>query len=472
MTFLTVLLQGGSSGVLREELQAVLGPLWKSERVSPARVIITGFLLLILLGTVLLMLPFSTREWGGASFFDALFTATSATCVTGLVVHDTVSYWSGFGQVVILFLIQVGGMGVVTMAVAISIFSGKRIGLKQRWVMQESISAPQVGGIVRMTDFILKTAFAIEGAGAAVLAVRFCPKFGLWRGLWYSVFHAVSAFCNAGFDLMGEEAPYASLTAFAGDPVVNVMVILLVVVGGLGFLTWQDVAFRHLHFKEYRLQSKIILVTTAGLLLFGFFFFLLYEFRLPQWDGMTAGEKALAALFQSVTPRTAGFNTVELARLSEPGKLLTILLMLTGGSPGSTAGGFKTTTFAVLLLSAIAVFRRRRSAQCFGRRVQDSALQNASAIFMLYILLFLAGGILICCADGVPLMDALFEAASAIGTVGLSLGGTARFSTFSRLVLIFLMYFGRVGGLTLIYAVTAGNGASASQFPQEQVTVG
>ena len=458
--------------MFREKLQAVFAPFWKSERVSPARIIIFGFLLLILLGAALLMLPFSTREWGGASFFDALFTATSATCVTGLVVHDTASYWSGFGQLVILFLIQVGGMGVVTMAVAISIFSGKRIGLKQRWVMQESISAPQVGGIVRMTGFILKTAFAIEGVGALMLALRFCPEFGLGRGLWYAVFHSISAFCNAGFDLMGVKSPFSSLTGYTGDPIVNITVMLLIVVGGLGFLTWQDISARRFRFKEYRLQSKLILVTTAGLLLFGFLFFLLYEFRLPQWDGLSPMEKFLAAMFQSVTPRTAGFNTVDLARMSRPSQLLTILLMLTGGSPGSTAGGFKTTTFAVLVLSAIAVFKKQRSAQCYGRRVQDGALQSACAIFLLYLLFFLVGGILICCIDQVPLMDALFEAASAIGTVGLSLDGTARFSLPCRMILAFLMYFGRVGGLTMIYAFTAGNRAISSQFPQEQVTVG
>ena len=330
----------------------------------------------------------------------------------------------------------------------------------------------QVGGIVRMTDFILKTAFAIEGAGAAILVLRFCPQFGLGRGLWYALFHAVSAFCNAGFDLMGGEAPFSSLTGYVGDPVVNLAVMLLIVVGGLGFMTWQDAALHRLRFREYRLQSKLILVTTAGLLAFGFLFFWLYEFQLPQWEGLSGGEKALAALFQSVTPRTAGFNTVDLAQMSQPSQLLTILLMLTGGSPGSTAGGFKTTTFAVLFLSAVAVFRRQRTARCFGRRIQEPALQNACAIFWLYLLLFLAGGILICCADRVPLMDALFEAASAMGTVGLSLGGTARFSLFSRMVLVFLMYFGRVGGLTMIYAFTAGSGTSALHFPQEPVTVG
>ena len=458
--------------MLKEKIREMLAPFWKSTRVSPARIVIFAFLLLILLGTVLLMLPFSTREWGGASFADALFTATSATCVTGLVVHDTATYWSEFGQLVILLLIQVGGMGVVTMAVAIFIFSGKRISLKQRWVMQESISAPQVGGIVRMTGFILKTAFAIEGMGALILTFRFCPEFGLGRGMWYAVFHSISAFCNAGFDLMGVKAPFSSLTDYDGDPVVNVTVMLLIVVGGLGFLTWQDISARRFRFREYRLQSKLILVTTAGLLLFGFLFFLLYEFRLPQWDSLSPMEKVLAAMFQSVTPRTAGFNTVDLAQMSEPSQLLTILLMLTGGSPGSTAGGFKTTTFAVLVLSAIAVFKKRRSAQCCGRRVQDGALQSACAIFLLYLLFFLAGGSFICCIDQVPLMDALFEAASAIGTVGLSLGGTARFSLPCRMILVFLMYFGRVGGLTMIYAFTAGSRTLSSQFPQEQVTVG
>ena len=446
-------------------------PFWKNEHVTPAQIIIAGFLLLILSGTLLLMLPFATREPGSASFVDALFTATSATCVTGLILHDTVQYWTPFGQAVILLLIQVGGMGVVTMAVAIFMFSGRKIGLKQRWVMQESIAAPQVGGIVRMTGFILKTALAIEGVGAALLAIRFCPRMGLFKGLWYAVFHSVSAFCNAGFDLMGEEAAYSSFTAYVGDPLVSLTIAGLIVVGGLGFLTWQDIFQHHRHLRAYRLQSKLILVTTAGLLLGGLLFFGLYEFRLPQWEGLSAGEKVLAAAFQSATPRTAGFNTVDLTALSAPSQLLTILLMLTGGSPGSTAGGFKTTTLAVLLLSAFAVFRRRSSAHCFGRRLAEPALRNASAIFLLYLVMFLTGGIVICCLEGIPMMAALFEAASAVGTVGLSLGVTPELGTVSRLILIFLMYIGRVGGLTMIYAVTSG-AVSYAQYPQEQVNVG
>lgn len=242
--------------------------------------------------------------------------------------------------------------------------------------------------------------------------------------------------------------------------------------GGLGFLTWHDVAAHGRHVSQYRLQSKLILLTTLALLVGGFLFFRFYEFSRPQWAALTGGERGLAALFQSVSPRTAGFNTVDLTQLSACSQLMTILLMLAGGSPGSTAGGFKTTTLAVLLLSVGAVIRRQGSARCFGRRLPDQVLRNACAIFLLYLLLFLAGGMLICCMDEIPLMQALFEAASAIGTVGLSLGATAEASEASRLILIFLMYFGRVGGLTMIYAMAAGSNGSSSQYPQEQVTVG
>lgn len=444
----------------------------RKNHMAPARIILIGFALLILAGALLLTLPISTRDGQGAAFFDALFTATSATCVTGLVVQDTALYWSGFGQAVILMLIQIGGMGVVTAAAAISMLAGRRIGLKERWVMQESISAPQVGGIIRMTGFILRTALVIEALGALLLAVRFCPQFGLWKGLWYAVFHAVSAFCNAGFDLMGSEVPYSSLTAYVADPLVCLTVAGLIIVGGIGFSTWQDVAGNGRRLRQYRLQSKLILLFTVLLLAGGTLYFGLYEFGLPQWEGLDSSERTLAAFFQAVSPRTAGFNSVDLTQMSELGRLVTILLMLTGGSPGSTAGGFKTTTLAVLVLSAWAVFRRRSNAECFGRRLPDAVLRNASAIFWLYLTLFFLGGALICCIDGVPLLDALFESDSAIGTVGLSIVGTANLSAPSHLILIFLMYFGRVGGLTMIYAVTAGNLSVSSQYPQESVTVG
>ena len=453
--------------MFREKLQAVFAPFWKSERVSPARVIILGFLLLILLGTALLMLPFSTKARGGASFSDALFTATSATCVTGLVVRDTASCWSGFGQLVILLLIQVGGMGVVTMAVAIFIFSGKRIGLKQRWVMQESISAPQVGGIVRMTGFILKTAFAMEGIGAAILALRFCPRFGLWRGLWYSVFHSVSAFCNAGFDLMGVRGEFSSLTSYAAEPVINVTVMLLILIGGIGFLTWDDIRSNRLHVRRYRMQSKVILCATGLLLLLPALYFYVFEF-----GALPPKERILASLFQTVTPRTAGFNTVELTKLSDAGQSITVALMLTGGSPGSTAGGMKTTTVAVLFAATISTFQREEYPHFFRRRIDDDAVKNAATILLMYLTLFFFGGLIISVSEGLPMLTCLFEAASAVGTVGLTLGITPGLGTLSRLILIMLRFFGRVGGLTLIFAALSGRQKNGSKYPHEKVTVG
>ena len=447
-------------------------PFRKMDRITPAQISILGFLFLITVGTALLMLPVSTSGPGGASFLDALFTATSATCVTGLVVQDTALYWSPFGQSVILVLIQIGGMGVVTMAVAIFIFTGRHISLKQRWVMQESISAPQVGGIVRQTRFILKTALAMEAIGAALLALRFCPQMGI-KGIWYAVFHSISAFCNAGFDLMGVcSGPCSSLTSYTADSLVNIAIILLIVLGGIGFMTWQDFREHKWHLRAMRLQTKVVLSTTAILLAGGFLYFFLYEFRQPQWQSLGAGERFWAALFQTITPRTAGFNTVDLSQMTPSSQLITIQLMLVGGSPGSTAGGFKTTTLAVLLLTTAAVFRRRDTAHCFGRRLQDEAVHSAMALFVIYLLLAVAGGILICCIDGIPLMGALFESSSAVATVGLSLGYTAGLSAASRLILIFLMYFGRVGGLTVIYAVTVRGTGKVSQFPQERLTVG
>ncbi len=447
-------------------------PFWKNNHVTPAQVILLGFLMLIATGTVLLMLPIASNGPGGASFLDALFTTVSATCVTGLVVHDTAVYWSPFGQAVILLLIQIGGMGVITVAIAISMLSGRRIGLKQRWIMQESIAAPQVGGIVRMTGFIIKTSLLIEGIGALLLAFRFIPQMGL-RGIWASIFHAVSAFCNAGFDIMGtENAQYASLVAYENDPLINIVIPLLLISGGIGFLTWSDIREHGIHLRAYRLQSKLILVATAVLLLLPALYFFFYEFSLPQWEGMSVWEKIQASWFQSATPRTAGFNTVNLSQLSEPGKLITLLLMLIGGSPGSTAGGFKTTTLMVLLLTARAVFRRKENMQSFGRRIPADILRNAAAIFFLYLVLFLTGGVLICCIDGVPLLDALFETASAIGTVGLTVGITPTLSVPSRLILIFLMYFGRVGGLTMVFALMPGKAPAPTQLPQEKIPVG
>ena len=435
-------------------------------KLSSSQIILFGFLLVILAGALLLMLPVSAAEGKATPFLDCLFTATSAVCVTGLVVYDTATHWSVFGQAVILLLIQIGGMGVITVAVAIAMASGKRITLMQRRTMQDAISAPQVGGIVRFTGFILKGTFLFELLGAAALMTVFVPEQGL-RGIWLAVFHSVSAFCNAGFDLMGTRAPFSSLTAYNQNPVVNITVMLLIVIGGIGFLTWQDIRRSGLHFRRYRMQSKVILSVTGILIVLPALYFYFAEF-----NHLPLAQRFWGSLFQAVTPRTAGFNTLDLTGLSEVGQLVTCLLMLIGGSPGSTAGGMKTTTLAVLVSCSVAVFRKRSSGQFYGRRIADEAVKNAVTVFLMYITLFLAGGMVISAAEGLPLLTCLFESASAVGTVGLTLGITPGLGTVSRLVLICLMFFGRVGGLTLIFATLPANQNTLSKLPLEKITVG
>ena len=442
-------------------------------RFSTFQIITLGFLAVILAGTLLLTLPFATVDGCGADFGDALFTATSSACVTGLVVQDTGSYWSVFGQCVILLLIQIGGLGVVTVAAAIALFSGRKIGLMQRSTMQDAISAPTVGGIVRLTYFVLKGVALIEILGAVCMAPFFCKTLGFVKGICYALFHSVSAFCNAGFDLMGtRENPFVSLTAFTGHPLLNIVIMLLVVVGGLGFLTWEDVVKHRHHLRRYRLQSKLILLVTAVMIVLPALFFYCYEFARPLWNDYSVGEKVFGSLFQSVTLRTAGFNTVDLASMSEASKAIMIPWMLVGGAPGSTAGGLKVTTLAVLILSAFSVFRRKKDVTCFDRRLPDGTVNQAAAISMLYVMLFFLGGLLISCVEELPLADCLFETASAVGTVGVTLGITPTLGGVAKGVLIVLMYLGRVGSLTLIFAATAAPKPYHSRFAKEKVTVG
>lgn len=437
------------------------------KRLSSSQIIILGFAGVILFGSILLTLPFSTRDGHGALFSDALFTATSAVCVTGLVVQDTATYWSTFGQAVIIALIQIGGMGVVTVAIAISSFSGKQISLKQRSTMQEAISAHKVGGIVRLTGFIIKMTIIFELLGAVIMAPTFCKEFGVLKGIWYAVFHSISAFCNAGFDLMGAKTPYSSLTYFVDNPVINFVIMSLIIIGGIGFMTWDDIKVNKHHVRKYRMQSKVILVTTVLLISLPALYFFLFEF-----GDKPMGERIWSSLFQSVTPRTAGFNTADLTLISETGTAVTIMLMLIGGSPGSTAGGMKTTTLAVLFSTAISVFRRREHTHFFGRRVNDDTIRNAATILMMYVILFLTGGFLISRIESLPLLTCLYETASAIGTVGLTLGITPNLGIASQIILIVLMYIGRVGGLTLIFSALSGNQGNTARLPQEKITVG
>ena len=434
---------------------------------SSFQVIIVSFICMIMIGTLLLMLPISSVQGKMTSFSDAMFTAVSATCVTGLVVVDTATYWSLFGQAVILMLIQIGGMGVITIGLAIISASGKKIGLWQRSTMQESISAPQVGGIVKLTGFILKTALILELIGAVALTPVFCRDFGFAKGIWYSLFHSISAFCNAGFDLMGVRSEFSSLTSYSGNGYLGTVIMLLIVIGGIGFLVWGDVAAHKFKLKRYSLQSKVVLLTSLILIVLPALYLFFYEY-----GNLGFHDRVVNSFFQSVTTRTAGFNTTDLSAMDETSTAIMVILMLVGGSPGSTAGGMKTTTLAVLFLSAFTVFSRRNDVQCFKRRISDEAVRNAGAVLFMYLVLFFLSGFIISRHEGLPLLTCLFETGSAIGTVGLSLGITGKLSLLSRIILMMLMFFGRVGGLTLIYAALPSADNINSRMPLEKISVG
>ena len=437
---------------------------------TPSRLIAVGFLLVILAGAGLLMLPIASRG-EPAGFLDALFTSTSATCVTGLVVRDTFTGWTVFGQLVILALIQLGGLGFMTFITLTSMLLGKRLGLYDRKVLMQSAGNITLDGTATLIRKIIPFTFVFEFAGAALLAIRFIPEFGVLRGIYAAVFHAISAFCNAGFDLMGMRAPFSSLTAYVSDPLVSLTICMLIIIGGLGFLVWRDLVRCRFRWKRLQLHSKLVL-TASGILLFGGWLLLLgFEWNASMAD-LSIPEKLLASFFQAVTPRTAGFNTVDLSKLSDSGNLLTDFLMLIGGSPGSTAGGMKTTTLAVLLANAAATFRQRDSAQLFGRRVDCGAVKTAATILTMYLALFFGGGVFISVYENLPLSSCLYEAASAVGTVGLTLGITPQLHIPSQMVLIALMYLGRVGGLTLIYAAVSSKKTGSAKLPQESITIG
>lgn len=439
----------------------------KRKRLTSFQIIIIGFIGIIVLGALILMLPISAKSRTVTPFNQTLFTATSAVCVTGLVVQDTATYWSGFGQAVILTLIQIGGLGVITMLAGVALLSGKRLSLSQRNTMQNAISAPMIGGIVRLTQFVLKGTAIVELTGAVVMMPVFISDYGA-KGVWMAFFHSVSAFCNAGFDIMGTpDNKFQSMTSYAANPVINTALMLLIVVGGISFLTWKDFADHKFHFKRYRMQSKVVLVTSGFLILIPAVIFFLHDLA-----DLPIGERIAGSLFQSVTTRTAGFNTEDLTSLTKVGKAIFIVLMLIGGSPGSTAGGMKTTTVAVLFANAIASFRRKEDPEMFGRRIGAGAVKTASTIMLMYVTLCFTGAAVISIVEGLPLGVCLFETASAVGTVGLTLGVTPYLGLLSQCILMVLMFLGRVGGLTIIYAALSGNNKKLSKLPQEIITVG
>ncbi len=440
-------------------------------RKSTTRLIASGFALIILAGALLLSLPIANKS-GHGNWLNSLFTATSATCVTGLVVTDTYQNWTIFGQIIILCLIEVGGLGFLTIGAYILVLLKKRIGLQEREQLQESVNTLEIAGVVRLVKKIVQGALCVEGLGAVLLAFRFVPRFGVARGIYFSVFHAVSAFCNGGFDLMGVNEAYSSLVAFEGDIVVNLVVVTLILVGGIGFIVWDDVMRNKWHFRKYLLHSKIVITTTLILTAAGTILFLITENN-AAFAGMSPLEKFLGALFSSVTPRTAGFNSVDTAALSNSGKIITMVMMFIGGSPGSTAGGVKTTSMVVLLFYAVAMVLGREDINLFGRRLTDEVVKKANAVVIINATLTIMATVTIMTLQ--PLLnfeDVLFEVLSAIGTAGMTVGITRELNIISRVIIIVLMYCGRLGSLSFALVFAQKKISASVRQPQEKIIVG
>lgn len=443
----------------------------KKFRMKPTQVLINGYVLIILIGAVLLCLPIAARSGEFTPFSQALLTSASATCVTGLVIFDTYLYWSVFGQLVILTLIQLGGIGFMTLMISFLTLTKKRIGMRSRLTLQESVGASAVGGIVRTTRFILLGAVGFESIGVIFLSFRFIPEYGVLKGIYFSIFHSVSAFCNAGFDLFGGKGRFSSMTVYQTDPLVNFTIMGLIIIGGLGFFVWEDLFRNKLHFRKYKLQTKLVLVTTGILIFVSAAIFLLVEWHNPELKEMSLPERIMSMLFLSVTPRTAGFNNLNLNLLNDTSVILLILLMLIGGSSGSTAGGIKTTTIAVLFLNVFAVLHKKKHIECFKRRLESNIMQRASSIVMLYTVLFITASLVISLVEQVTVKESLFTAASAIGTSGLALREPSLYSPLSLVILSLLMFFGRIGGLTILLALSDTQ-PPQQQMPEEKITIG
>lgn len=437
---------------------------------STTRLLALGFACTILIGTLLLCLPFSVKE-GNVSFLKALFTATSATCVTGLAVVDTYQHWTAFGKLVIFLLIQIGGLGFMTIGVYISVILKKKIGLQERENIHESVNTLELAGVVKLTKKIIHGTLLVEALGALFLSIRFIPEFGVGKGILFSVFHAVSAFCNAGFDFMGIREAYSSFVVYEGDALVNIVLISLILIGGIGFIVWDDLLRNKWHWKNYLLHTKIVLLMTLLLTVISTILFLFTE-RNGVFAGMSASEKFLGALFSSVTPRTAGFNTVDTASLSKAGKLLTIILMFIGGSPGSTAGGVKTTTLLVLLCYAAAMIRNHQDINLFGKRLTEDVVKKANAVVMINLTITMLAAFLILIMQDFAFEDVFVEVFSATCTVGMTTGITRELNVISQILIIICMYCGRLGSLSFALVFAQNKKQDSVRQPQEKIVVG
>ncbi len=439
---------------------------------SQGQFIAIGFILMILIGAILLDTPMASRSGQSIGFLSALFTATSASCVTGLVVADTATQWTLFGQIVVLILIQIGGLGFISIGVFFSVILRRKIGLRERGLMMESTNALQLGGIVKFARRIVAGTAIVEGVGALLLMIRFIPEFGILKGIWYGIFHSVSAFCNGGFDLMGAKyGKYSSLVAYYDDPLVNIVIMSLIVIGGIGFVVWGDLLKNRWHFKKYLLHTKIVLLMST-ILIFGGALLFYWAERNGVLKGMSVSGQILSSLFASVTARTAGFNTVDTAAMSGASKLLTTALMFIGGSPGSTAGGIKTTTLFVLLMGVKKNVTGAYGIQAFGKRLEDDALATASIIATLNMGITIITIFIVMGMQPFAMQDVVFEAFSASGTVGITAGITRDLNTVSRILMIMLMYLGRVGSLSFALAFIESKKKPKVMLPKESISIG
>ncbi len=441
------------------------------KKFSRVQIIAFGFLAVVFAGSLLLMLPFATKNGQTTDYVDALFVATSSTCVTGLVPFDTYTHWSLFGQLVILFMIQLGGIGFMTVITMATLFMRHKIGLQNRMLIMESAGTITLSGIGHLVKRIVGGTAVIETIGAAILATQFVPKFGIARGIYYSVFHAVSAFCNAGFDLMGYLEPGSSVILFNDNAVVLVTLSLLIIIGGIGFFVWDDIIVCKANFKNYKIHTKLVLVVSAVVTVVPFVLYFFFEYDCAFKD-MNISDKLLNAFFQAVTPRTAGFASIDMKNLSEPGSIITIVLMFIGGSPGSTAGGVKTTTIAVILLSTVAYLQEDNNVTVFKKRIEDKMVRRASSIAFIYFSMILVSALVLSWIEPIGLREVLFEVVSAVATVGLSMNVTPTLSSASKIVLIVLMYAGRIGALSFIMLLMKRNKTAILKRPTGKIMIG
>ena len=440
-------------------------------RLSHAQIMALGFFMVIITGTILLMLPVSSRTGQWTPFIKALFTSVSSTCVTGLVVVDTFSYWTVFGQLVILVMIQIGGLGFISIGVIFALFFNRRIGLANRTLIQESVNSNVLKGIVRLMKNVILGTVVFECIGALLLSIRFVPRMGVARGIYNGIFHSITAFCNAGFDLMGRYEPYSSLSGYYDDYVVNITIIALILIGGLGFTVWADIKHNKLHFKKYTLHTKIVVVSSIILVVIPTIMFMVFE-RNGVEAGMPFKDRFITSFFASVTPRTAGYNTVDLGAMTQASKLLTIILMFIGGCPGSTAGGVKTTTIVVIIVYIWSNLRNSAGCNIYGRRLADEDIKKASMVIGLNLFMAVAALLIISGMQNFDFEDLCIEVFSAVGTVGLSTGITRQLNTCSQIVIILLMFGGRIGTVTFASSFAYNKKQVKLMNPEENINVG